>query len=168
MDNVRYNDRALKINDSEFEYERITKIEVKSLENNKIEVKVETDSQTGRFIKDANNEGYNFVNNLIYNISVMGKNTKVISSLSRINIPNSVRSQPVIPQSVKPQPVKNKMMVCPTCGHNVATNAISCPSCGYVFSQNQLRVQQQQSGGLGFVGTVLAIIVAVAIIGFIG
>lgn len=55
--------------------------------------------------------------------------------------------------------VPDNMIMCPTCGTLVAQNAMNCPSCGYVF---------QKSGGLGFFGTVFAIIVAVAIMGLIG
>lgn len=57
--------------------------------------------------------------------------------------------------------VPKNMIMCPTCGTLVAENAMNCPSCGHVF-------QKQKSGGLGFFGTVFAIIVAVAIMGLIG
>lgn len=63
--------------------------------------------------------------------------------------------------SVAVEALPKGMQMCPTCGNFVAQNAMNCPTCGHVF-------RVQNSGGLGFVGTVLAIIVAVVIIGLGG
>lgn len=74
-------------------------------------------------------------------------------------------------QGVKVESILDTMSICPTCGKRVANNAISCPSCGYVFAQNQPKVQAQPSsngGGLGFGGTILAVIIAIVIVGFVG
>ena len=74
-------------------------------------------------------------------------------------------------QGVKVESILDTMSICPTCGKRVANNAISCPSCGYVFAQNQPKAQVQPSskgGGLGFGGTILAVIIAIVIVGFIG
>ena len=49
------------------------------------------------------------------------------------------------------------MQMCPTCGNFVAHNAMNCPTCGYVF-------RVQKSGGVGIIGIVIAILIAVFVL----
>ena len=145
--NVHVDAEKIIFNDISFLYEKMIRLEVNKFNDNDMEVKVETDSHTGRFTIPINSDNYQFAKILVNNARNANKNTVVISFL-------------------------DSMMLCPVCKKLVANNAMSCPSCGYVFQKNQPVTQpasqSQGSGGLGFGGTVLAIIVAIAIIGFIG
>lgn len=147
MGEIKYDENGLTTSGKYILFDKMTEINVVRLEDG-IDVLWKSDAFNGNFaFTPASPDQYKFVKDFTIIARNKNKNIRVDSFL-------------------------DNMMICPTCKKLVAINAISCPSCGYVFQQNQPVTQpvsqSQGSGGLGFWGTVLAIIVAIAIIGFIG
>lgn len=144
---IKYDENGLTTSGNYILFEKMTDIQVVKLENG-MDVLWRSEGFKGHFsFEPANADNYKFVKNFTIIARKKNKNIRVDSFL-------------------------DNMMLCPTCNKLVAINAISCPSCGYVFQQNQPVTQpvsqSQGSGGLSFWGMVWAIIVAIAIIGFIG
>ena len=63
---------------------------------------------------------------------------------------------------VEIESLPSNMIMCPKCGTFVSPNAPTCVRCGHAFPKNQ------PNNGVGFFGVIVAVIVAVLIIAFVG
>ncbi len=79
-------------------------------------------------------------------------------------------AQQAAEQSTKPRPSSN-LMYCPDCGKIISKDAYACPQCGCPFPGNFKGITQQtktqSKPGLGFFGTIVAIVVSILIIWYI-